>query len=486
MALADIFSSLTFSYIVKEVLGDEEARMDSLNPQKITQAVAYIEKWLDINFRQSAIPGLQVAIQHEDTLVYSGAFGYSDIETETKLTPAHALRVASHSKTFTATALMQLVEAGKIHLDDTVSQYVDWFHSSKDDRVAKVTIRQLLNHTAGVIRDGLDSNYWQADREFPKEDELRKFVSKSTLVYESDTRFKYSNYGYGFLGFVIEAVSGQSYRAYVTKNIINKLGLKSTAPDLDDKGLQLLTKGYGRELFRRERKAFPQIDTQALSAATGFYSTAEEMCHYISAHFLGNTTLISDVSKRQMQHGYWDTKDDGEQYGLGMISYPRRGWEIYGHSGGFPGFISNTQFDASKKLVVSVLANTYDCNATMIAKKLINIIDTFQQDTDSIQLPVKDLTPFEGTFYSSWGPMDIIAVGKKLFSISPLNWGDFEDAETLEVKDASTLLIKEAGGYYSPGELIKYTFDSDGKALSIDEAGRTFLPYDEALKKGWF
>lgn len=459
--------------------------MDSLNPDKLQAAVNYIDTWLELNFDNSRIPAIQVAIQHGDKLIYSRPFGHADLKTKTKLTKDHIFRIASHSKTFTSTAIMQLVESGKLNLDDTVSQHVEWFKSSKDERISQVTVRQLLNHTAGVIRDGTNSDFWQLLRPFPDESELKEFIAQSKLIYASDEQFKYSNFAFGYLGFVVEALSGMPYREYVTKNIVERLNLSSTGPDLDSKAKGKLASGYGIELFNESRRQFDHIDTRALSSATGFYSNAEDVCSYFAAHFLGNDTLLSDKTKRQMQHGYWKA-DKNERYGLGLVNYQKKGWTIYGHSGGFPGFITNTQFDAKRKLAVSVLTNAYNGPAKKVCCSLINIIDTFQQDTDHVKSKVSGVSRFAGRFYSTWGPTDIVVVGKKLFAIDPLSWTEFEDAEELVIIDEMTLKIEKANNYSSPGETIAFNFGSDGKTESITYAGRTMLPYEKAKQKDWF
>lgn len=459
--------------------------MDSLNPQKLQSAADYIDTWLELNFDNSRIPAMQIAVMHNNELIYSRSFGYADLKTKTTLKKDHIFRIASHSKTFTSTAIMQLVESGKLNLDDRVSQHVSWFKSAKDKRVSQVTVRQLLNHTAGIIRDGTNSDFWQILRPFPNDNELKEFIADSKLIYDADERFKYSNFAFGYLGTVVEAVSGVPYREYVNKNIVERLGLQSTGPDLDDKAKKYLTSGYGIELFNQKRHCFEHIDTQALSSATGFYSTAEDVCKYFAAHFLGNDTLLSDKSKRQMQHGYWKA-DKNERYGLGLVNYKKKGWTIYGHSGGFPGFITNTQFDAKRKLVVSVLTNAYDGPAKKVCSSLINIIDTFQQDTDHIKSKVADHSKFAGRFYSTWGPTDIVCVGKKLFAIDPLWWTEFDDAEELTVINETTLKIEKANNYSSPGETITFDFDTNGKAKGITYAGRTMLPYELASSRGWF
>lgn len=455
---------------------------NTLDLQRVEEATEYIDKWLDFNFHNARIPGMQVAISVDNKIVYSKAFGYADVENKIKMKTDHLFRIASHSKTFTATSIMQLYESGKLNLDDTVSTYLKWFRSSTDERVGEVTIRQLLNHTAGIIRDGEEANYWQLLRDFPNEEELQKYVSKSRLIYDADVQFKYSNFGFGFLGLVVEAVSGQSYREYVCEHIIDKLQLANTGPDLYGNESKNFAKGYGIELFDRERKNLTNIDTGALSAATGFYSTAEDLCTYFSSHFIGDSRLINDSSKRMMQHGYWKAKQSDQRYGFGMTIYPKKGWKLRGHGGGFPGFITNTRFDAQKRIVVSVLTNVNSGRAPVACNRIFDIINTFQQAGEKNV----DIRKFEGRFFSLWSSMDIVTVGKKIYAFSPGGWANFEDADELAYSDGDELTIKTAGGYNSPGEKVKYVFDTDGSAKEVLYAGILMLPWKDAKKQGWF
>lgn len=451
--------------------------MDSLDSKKLKVAINYINTWLDVNFKNSAnFPGMQVAILHEDKMVYSKAFGCSDLESHTEMTTSNTFRIASHSKTFTSTAIMQLFEAEKLSLDDKISKHLSWFSSSKDNRVANVTIRQLMNHTSGLARDGDDSDYWQLLCDFPDKDKLIKYISTCSLFYDSDERFKYSNFGYGYLGLLIESVSGLPYRDYVTKNIIERLGLKSTQPDLINSASDSLVTGYDSGLFGKHQKPYANVDTYALSPATGFCSNAEELCMFFAAHFYGNNTLLSDYSKRIMQHGNWKTSHD-DCYGLGMDEVEKDGWKLYGHGGGFCGFKTNTRFDPKKQLVVSLMINADSVNPRNICSSILNIIDTFQQNDSCSGQELSDLAKFEGRFYSDEGEIvDILPISGKIFVLSPLWWTDLSKAERLIVKGDNVLKIVQAGGYSSPGEDICYTFDDDGRVKSVSYAGYTILP----------
>lgn len=121
------------------------------------------------------------------------AYGYADLEKKTKLTPQHIFRIASHSKTFTATALMQLQEQGKLRIDDYVIDYLPWLKGHKDKRWQKITIRQLMSHGAGVIRDGLNADYWQLERPFPAQEELKGEILEADIDIDNNTKLKYSN-----------------------------------------------------------------------------------------------------------------------------------------------------------------------------------------------------------------------------------------------------------------------------------------------------
>lgn len=457
--------------------------MSESDAKRLAAATKYIDSWLEFNFDDYRLPGMSVAIQHGDKLVYSRAFGYANVTKKEKLTTKHAFRIASHSKTFTATAILQLKEAGKLDLDAEINKYLAWFISSKDERVAHVTIRQLLNHTAGVIRDGEDSDYWQLMRPFPEEAELQDYIKTSSLIIDSDEKFKYSNFAYAYLGSVIAAVSGVSFNEYVTKNIVDKLNLKDTGPELDDHARKILATGYGMMLFKKDRKTFEHIDTRALSPATGFYTTPEELCKYFAAHFFGNNTLINDQSKRLMQHGYWVADEYQQKYGLGMANYLKKGWHLYGHSGGCPGFITNTQFDAKKRLVSTVHTNAYDGFSKAINNSIINIIEKFQNQAGK---DTKNLKKFTGRYYCSWGVLDITLIGDTLFVLHPMNWADVDDIEELSFVDANTLKIEKTDSFSSEGELIHFEFGADGKPTHIRYAGRTLLSYEGGVKQGWF
>ena len=190
-------------------------------------ALDYTPQWLEYQMRESEQPGCVIAIVHKGKVVLERAFGYADIVTRAPLTPRHRFRVASHSKSFTAAGIMKLREAGRLGLDDTVGQHVEGLHPE----IAAATIAQLLSHSAGIVRDGTDSGQWQDRRPFLDVGELRTDLAAAPVI-EPNTRFKYSNHGYGLAGLVIEALTETPYRQWIKHAIIEPAGLEETEPDM--------------------------------------------------------------------------------------------------------------------------------------------------------------------------------------------------------------------------------------------------------------
>ncbi len=124
----------------------------------VTEALAYYDSWLAFNQRYQRVPGVQVAVYAEDAIAFSAAYGLADVENDVPLTDQHLFRIASHSKTFTGTAIFQLVEQGRLRLDDKVSQHVTEIVGTS---VGERTVRELLAHAGGLTRDSLDANWWQ-------------------------------------------------------------------------------------------------------------------------------------------------------------------------------------------------------------------------------------------------------------------------------------------------------------------------------------
>jgi len=454
-----------------------------MNEKVLEKSVAYIKDWLRFRYERDEMPGYVAAVSYKGKIILNEAYGYANLETKEKMTPDHIFRIASHSKTFTATAIMQLQEQGKLRIDDYVADYLAWLGVHPDPRWHKVTIRQLLSHGAGVIRDGEDGSYWSLNRPFPSEAQLQTELSSADLILDNNTAMKYSNYGYSLLGLVIQAVSGVAFNTYVVDNIIKPLHLKNTGPEYSDNISSPFVTGYTRRDYQKKRLPIAHIDTKGMSAATGFYSTTEDMCAYFHSHIVGTETILGNESKKEMQRTQWQAKRTGfkEDYGLGFeIDYigERR---TFGHGGGFPGQITKTLCDPEDQLIVIVLSNGIDSWSGYIAKNILKVIDYFQ--SNSTKTAKHDMKRFEGRFIALWSILDLVAMGDKMVTAYPNSWEPFEAANELSYIDDKTLKITKTDSFSSEGELVYFTYNSDGSIKSLTYAGDgTFMPEADYLK----
>lgn len=257
----------------------------TLDRAAVVDACTYFEQFLAFRQEFERVPGIQAAVLHDGDVVMSSAHGLADIDAGIALTTAHRFRIASHSKTFTATAVVRLAELGVLRLDDTVGQ---WLGELAGSPLAGVTLRELLAHGGGVIRDGTDGDHWQLARAFPDGDGLVAIAADAdAAVLARNERFKYSNVGFSLLGAVIEAAAGERYRDHVQAALLDPLGLSTTSPEIDLAAASDHAVGYTGFAAVGRRMPFDHIATGAMAAATGFSSTATDVVRWAAAHFLG-------------------------------------------------------------------------------------------------------------------------------------------------------------------------------------------------------
>jgi CubicO group peptidase (beta-lactamase class C family) len=307
-------------------------------------------------------------------------------------------------------------------------------------------------------------------------------------VLAANERFKYSNIAYGLLGLVIETVSGEPYNEYVKRHIVDRLGLADTGPEIDDHARSRLARGYTARHLGVPRRPIPDIDTHALSSATGFYATAEDLSRYVSAHFFGNEEILSDASKREMQQPYWNVEQADSHYGLGFSMMRVGERKLSGHGGGFPGYITRTMFDPRDRLAIVVLTNTTGGPAEVIARAIVQIIDFALGQPRSTQGGAN--TRYIGRFAALWGVTDMAAFGDTLVALSPEGDEPVKNVTRLTVEDDDTLRIAETGGYGSPGERVRYTRDGVGRVMKVVFGGTSSYPPDiyreHELARGWY
>jgi D-alanyl-D-alanine carboxypeptidase len=449
----------------------------------VAAATAYADSWIAVRAAALRVPGVQVAVRLAGELVLSSAHGVADVSTGQELTPQHVFRVASHSKTFTATAVLLLAEQGRLRLDDAVGAHLPWV-AEADDELGRASLAELLAHAAGLTRDGRDGDFWALDGEFPDTAGLRTAVTAGGSLLPRSSRFKYSNIGYSLLGAVVEAVTGTSYAEHVTQALLRPLDLAHTTPELDRDSPHPAAVGHASILTAGRRQPLAAVDTRAMAAATGFCSTAEDLTAWFSAHCpAAPDRLLDEHSLRRAQHPGWVVEGSDRQYGLGFVVQRLGTRTLVGHSGGFPGTITQSLLDPAARLAVSVLTNCIDGPASELALGTVRLVDVFAEHWREETTTV-DLDAFCGRWASVWGLLDVVRCGTALIALDPAREDPAAAVTRLEVLDGERLRVAEDGGFGDHGETWSLGRDDDGTPTLRAHSGTRLRPLAHPLDAG--
>ena len=449
--------------------------------EMVKQAINLVDNWIDFQTYIKEIPGVAVGIFIDDEIVFKKEYGYANLERKEKLNDQHLFRIASHSKLFTATAIMKLYHEEKLSIDDKVSKHLPWFTSDKDENLQNIRIRHLLSHSSGMTRDGI-TGHW-SNFEFPLINEIKKQVKEGISFFKTSEILKYSNFGYTILGQIIETVSGVSYSDYIQKEILDVLGMKNTIIDVDENNKSRHATGYKIKYPGKEREAFEHIPARVMQSATGLSSTVEDLIKFYQAHIFGNNTFFPDHIKREMQRIQF--KAEKADWGLGFSITTFPDIKIVGHGGGYPGFITRSGLIQDDKMIVIVLTNAVDGPALTLFLGIIKLLAQIEKDKDKfMQKPdeiIPDYKSIIGFYISDWGMSLFDQIGTKLVSIGP---DDDNPVEFLQIynheKDSRFIAPKDLP-FASPGQPIEFDDGSDGQKIFIDshkgKAKRYYLNY---------
>ena len=258
------------------------AGQDLADHPEVASQIKLMDAWIQAQMKDIDLPGLVIGVVHDQEVVWSKAYGHADVERDTPMQSDSIFRIASHSKLFTSIAILQLRDAGKLRLDDPITDHLPWFDMQNPYPEAEpVRIWNLLTHSAGLPRES-DHPSW-TEFEFPTGEDLRETVSQQQAAYPAATVWKYSNLGLSLAGAIVETVSGREYEEYVETEIMAPLGMTSSSVGVpsDVHRVRLVT-GYGRRWPDKPREAMPFIDARAFDPATGLSSSVEDMLRFLS------------------------------------------------------------------------------------------------------------------------------------------------------------------------------------------------------------
>jgi CubicO group peptidase (beta-lactamase class C family) len=432
------------------------------------------EAWIEAHIVNDEVPSVAVAIVHDQTLVWSRAFGEADIDARTPATTDTLYRIGSITKLFTATALLQLRDAGTLRLDDPVKQHVPWFDipSAFGHGSDEVTIRHLLTHTAGLPRESAFP-YWH-DFAFPTTVELRDALARQSAILPLDQQWKYSNLAFALAGAVITGTSDVAYADYVRTRILEPLGMTRTRVEAPAEGTVALASGYGRRLPGRRRKVRPICDMRALASAGNMTSTVHDLAKFAMLQFrldgADGTAVVRGATLREMQRVHWLDPTWQAGWGLGFRVFRDGEQTCVGHGGLVPGHAAHVRLIPEAKVGIIVLTNAEDTAPHEYTHRLMRLLlpamAQAARSTAKATAVDSSWTRYTGRYRGDWGDVQILLTDQGLEVIAPLAEDPMYGRITLTPVTEHTFRMSGNDGYDAPGELVTFELGGDGRVVT--------------------
>jgi|WetSurMetagenome_2_1015567.scaffolds.fasta_scaffold20460_4 CubicO group peptidase (beta-lactamase class C family) len=316
-----------------------------MNAKSISNNGSYdaMDAYVEEQVRRFNIPGASLAIVEGDQIVHARGFGKARPDGETP-TPQTPFFIGSLTKSFTALAVMQLVEAGKIELDAPVQRYLPWFRVADPQASAQVTVRHLVNQTSGLPMLPGMTNLADVDHRPDAAERQVRALSTLEITRPVGSKFEYSNLNYNVLGLIVEAASGESYEDYIQRHIFDPLDMRHSYTSKAKAQLDDLAMGH-RFWFGVPIAARNLPVPRGSLPAGELISSAEDIGHYLIAQLnegrYGSAQILSSEGIDEMHRPAAEINEMGMSlghYGMGWISEGAGESRIVSHSGIVPDF----------------------------------------------------------------------------------------------------------------------------------------------------
>lgn len=355
-----------------------EEETGQIGPSDPVEVEAFFDGMMSTQLREKEIAGAVVSVVRDGEILLSKGYGYADVESRRPIDPERTLfRIGSVTKLFTWTAVMQLVEQGRLDLEADINQYVGF--QIPETYPEAITLTHLMTHTPGFEEDLRDIFTESLEMAEPLGDWLAARIP--ARVRPPGVFAAYSNYGTALAGHIVERVSGISWEEYVERFILEPLQMRQTTAlqPLPESLAGDMSHGYSRKggLFEAQPWEFMPGDAPAGSIS----ASASDMARFMSAHlnhgFLGESRILGRETSLKMQkrHFHHDLRLPG--FSLGFYEMNSHGERIIGHSGGTQWFHTLLLLFPERKLGIFVSYNTDSAGALTFNSLLATILDRY-------------------------------------------------------------------------------------------------------------
>lgn len=322
--------------------------------------VAMIDRLVSAQFKPNE-PGATILVAKGGKILYHKSFGMANMELDVPSDTSMRYYIASNTKQFTAVAILQLLEKGLLSLDDNLGKYVN----SKPP-VSQISIRQLLSHTSG-----LNGNGYTDSLNIPAGDtrqaEAERYAARK-MAFTAGSKWAYNNANFQTLGYIIEKLTGKTYRDYISENIFKPAGMGASIVVNDDDSL-IKGRPAGYAILRRGIINMNLWNKKEFFASGGILSTAGDMYKWNQALkaglLLNKKTLALAFTPQQLNNG------QAAPYGFGWYIDNIRGSAAYRHGGAVPGFISETLYLPLEEVYIVMLINAESAVIPQVLTRIV-------------------------------------------------------------------------------------------------------------------
>ncbi len=427
-----------------------------MNHQSIQSTLEHLDERAVQVINQYALSGLAIGVIQDSHLVYAKGFGLADARTGRPVTPDTSFRIASISKTFTAIAVMQLWEQGKVGLDDPVNQHLKSYKVLHRDPFAPpVTIRHMLTHTSGI---GEVPKVWVGIKEMitNKPDPLLRPgdpIPPLGEYYEGclepeiypGQKWAYANHAFGTLGQLIEDVSGEPFPEYMCRHVFEPLGMTKSDFLYSEKVKDTLATGYAFKKGRLQPVDFYMFPDLA---AGSVFSSVNEMAKYAAALMNGganeNGRVLKPETLQMMHTPHYQADPHLGGMGLGFFWEDLDGHPAVWHGGALDGFNSSLWVAPQDRLAVVVFANTPTRMIYAVGQNILRDLLGLPDVNKRLPIPGIMESPHTwGELIGSYGPLKGFNTNARAW----LNYGDNIDV----IVRGNHLVLKSLSGALKGG-----------------------------------
>lgn len=340
----------------------------------LSQEFKKIDSFLQLQVNTQNIPGIAIAITIGDQIIYKNGFGVASISTGKPLESFHNFHIASISKTFTATAVMQLAENGRININNPLTTYLPYFRM-KDDRYKIITIKQLLNHTSGM--PDVDDYEWEKNvTDEGAAERYNRSLADSQLISDPGKEFHYSNTAFDIMADLVAKVSRKTFEEYVKDNILVPLDMKESSFFYPETDTSIRTTPH----IGNPSKASAVYPYNRMHAPSSTLNTsAEELAHWAIANlndgkYNGKSILKPCTLNQMMTPTFLSNKERNVSIGLSWFSYPYRESTNIEHGGADLGYRTMLTLIPDKKLGIVILCNHEDVKIFDMRNRIRDIL----------------------------------------------------------------------------------------------------------------